>query len=81
MKKARAYLGVWVVLGVLGCSVVPMVHAQTDATTQTTTTRDYDENNSPDLGWIGLLGLAGLMGLRRRPAQHDVLREGRPARA
>jgi MYXO-CTERM domain-containing protein len=82
MKKARASLAVWAILGVLGCWVVPMAHAQTDATTQTTTTGEYDERNGPDLGWIGLLGLAGLMGLRRRPAQHhEELREGRTARA
>lgn len=80
MKTARRFLGMWAILGVLGCSVVPMVHAQTDANSQTNTAGGYEENNGPDMGWVGLLGLAGLMGLRRRPAQDD-LHVGRTAKA
>lgn len=78
MKKT---LKMWMMLGVLGCSIVPVVQAQTDqTTTQTTTPVDYDDNGGPDMGWLGLVGLAGLMGLRRRPVHND-LPAGRPARA
>jgi hypothetical protein len=52
----------------------------TVTTTDSRTTRDYDDHDGFNPGWLGLLGLAGLMGLKRRPAHDDRdVRQGRPA--
>lgn len=36
-----------------------------------------NDDDGPDLGWLGLLGLAGLLGLKRREPHRDAA--GRPA--
>lgn len=67
MKKLSAFL---LMLGLV-CFVAVPVHAQDTGTTTDPAYVETEDDDGPDLGWLGLLGLAGLLGLKRRePVVH-----------
>ena len=56
---------------------ISLVPANTQAQVDTNPQAPLDtreDDDGPDLGWLGLLGLAGLLGLKRRDV-HDHARE------
>ena len=73
MKKTAAILGI---LALMLLGIGHPVVAQTGASDAAGYDRTADDNDGPDLGWIGLIGLAGLLGLKRREPHRDTA--GRP---
>jgi MYXO-CTERM domain-containing protein len=62
MKKLAAFL---LMLGLVSFVAVPAM-AQETGTGTTTGTYTEQDDDGPDMGWLGLLGLAGLLGLKKR---------------
>ena len=72
MRKTAAIFGICLMM-LLGFGF--SATAQTGAGDATGYERTNDDDG-PDLGWLGLLGLAGLLGLKRREPHRDPA--GRP---
>ena len=64
MKKLAAFL---LMLALVSFVALPATAQDTGTGTGTTTgTYQDQDDDGPDMGWLGLLGLAGLLGLKKR---------------